>query len=1330
MNVISESLIKSVDIVVNDTISKIKFDITIVAEIKKIVNLNTGEYKVEYNGNLFSVYSQNPDIIYEIGQNVYVKIPEGDYSKKKFIEISADTDVKPDPGDNENGTSQDINLLEPDFILYDGEEIGLIAGVDPLIKNIEISSIFDSELFKNYNNFYNKIQISALFRTRFKNRPIKGDYGLKITFILADGKEQEYTFSLSSFSGDPYAFINNSFQKLQLNIELKTLVGIKQISFFQNNFEKDYEIVYDSNGQPEKEYNETEYNLFVKDIKINYFELVDYTKTKYYLSLLTPQGNSFINNDRTELTLKGILKYYGKEVDTEECEYFWYKENYSITPSNENYNILAGPGWELIPNETSKEYIIKKADYNYIDNRKFKLIVVYNEDTTISKEIQIFFKDDRFEIQRDGVSQLLIFDKVEQKQYNNNVVWYYSLPSGLYDIISTTTNEPIDISSYLIHDFITFYVEVYDEDNNIISYESKIIEKELDSTSVSVSFLGNTIYHYDANGQPTFVYPEKNKTLNFHINSESQFKATWLIDNVVIGSSEYLNPDNSMIYNLLVSADGLTLNYNVKNNFNGSFTNNTITLKLESVNGNSYLFYKDLLFIKDGDQGTNGTDYICTTFFWDAENNKKLEGFNSVAPGQTFYLKTDVYQNGNLIENASINYTYKELDQTCITKITQNNSICSFKIVDKLPENKYNFVIRITVKVDGITIYNNYPIPIKIGSIDDTKVENNIPSYIRYNSQGTNPQVINNDIIFMYDTIDCVDKIIALNENIIKIVNKKLKPAPYYNIIDNTPAILKIYIDDTQNNYILYPIVMYIDTFGNQSINDWDGTAIEINESNGAIFAPTIGAGEKDSQTNQFTGVLMGKYIYVDIEGLQKVENGLFGFKDGQTSFGFKSDGSAFIGLPGEGQIIFEGTKGIIQSGNYITSDGTEGMQIDLEKGTIDINSGKINIGNNFIVDSNGNVTIKSVSNDEDNIIHQIQIDQNKLTSKIEDAEGNISAINQYAKSITLSVSNGETSSNIQLKAGNTIIKSENITFTGFVTFTSLSSPGQTTINGSNITTGLISANRLDLSGAITFNDLSISVQDKIANAESDAADALQSANDATNVIDSWSYKYGGTTYIDGAQIYTDRLIATQIGAGEVSLLNSSEREVGTIKIASSSSAISGQGVQINAPAIGIIATSGDVYIESRGSATYLHVNTDNVTCKGGFCPNGSWNLGSSSQKWANVYATNGTIQTSDRQQKTEIKYGLGMYEALFDSLRPCSYKMADGGKRIHLGMISQDVEEAMIATGVSDMDFAGFIKTENEDGTFDYALRYSEFIPILIEQIQKLKQELKELKG
>ena len=57
------------------------------------------------------------------------------------------------------------------------------------------------------------------------------------------------------------------------------------------------------------------------------------------------------------------------------------------------------------------------------------------------------------------------------------------------------------------------------------------------------------------------------------------------------------------------------------------------------------------------------------------------------------------------------------------------------------------------------------------------------------------------------------------------------------------------------------------------------------------------------------------------------------------------------------------------------------------------------------------------------------------------------------------------------------------------------------------------------------------------------------------------------------------------------------------------------------------------------------------------------------------------------------------------------------------MGMIAQDVEQALAECGIPTSDFAGFIKIEDS-----YALRYGEFIALLIDQVQKLKARVREL--
>ena len=158
--------------------------------------------------------------------------------------------------------------------------------------------------------------------------------------------------------------------------------------------------------------------------------------------------------------------------------------------------------------------------------------------------------------------------------------------------------------------------------------------------------------------------------------------------------------------------------------------------------------------------------------------------------------------------------------------------------------------------------------------------------------------------------------------------------------------------------------------------------------------------------------------------------------------------------------------------------------------------------------------------------IAELTLTADQLTSRLEDAEGNLSAVEQYARSITLSVSNGETSSTIKLLAGGVQIASQIIQMDGLVTFTGLEE-GTTVINGGCIQTGLINAQYLNLTGSITFSDLSSSVQQDITDALEIAKDAYELASGITLP------SYIKNTYIDSVRIESPTIIAGEFYGNE-----------------------------------------------------------------------------------------------------------------------------------------------------------------------------------------------------
>lgn len=150
-----------------------------------------------------------------------------------------------------------------------------------------------------------------------------------------------------------------------------------------------------------------------------------------------------------------------------------------------------------------------------------------------------------------------------------------------------------------------------------------------------------------------------------------------------------------------------------------------------------------------------------------------------------------------------------------------------------------------------------------------------------------------------------------------------------------------------------------------------------------------------------------------------------------------------------------------------------------------------------------------------------------------------------------------------------------------------------------------------------------------------------------------------------------------------------------------------------------------------------------------GYGDGGNISLGLSSYKWKNIYATNGTIQTSDRNEKNTIaEMTAEQAQALIYGLKPSTYQMNAGTSgRTHWGMISQDIEELFDSLGWSSLDFAGFIKSpkvvvskvedengkkqlvsETIDGEYVYSLRYDEFVAPLIKVVQLQNERIAKL--
>ena len=118
------------------------------------------------------------------------------------------------------------------------------------------------------------------------------------------------------------------------------------------------------------------------------------------------------------------------------------------------------------------------------------------------------------------------------------------------------------------------------------------------------------------------------------------------------------------------------------------------------------------------------------------------------------------------------------------------------------------------------------------------------------------------------------------------------------------------------------------------------------------------------------------------------------------------------------------------------------------------------------------------VESELDDLSSSFSVQLESITSTVRGLDGAVSSIEQKVNSIKIGVTTKDGVSTIELTGTGITASSAKIDLSGFVTFTGLSG-GTTTIDGACIKTGTISADRINLTGAITWSDLSKSVQNE-----------------------------------------------------------------------------------------------------------------------------------------------------------------------------------------------------------------------------------------------------------
>lgn len=584
-------------------------------------------------------------------------------------------------------------------------------------------------------------------------------------------------------------------------------------------------------------------------------------------------------------------------------------------------------------------------------------------------------------------------DMVEEKFMA--VLFFNHIP--YYSNILTFTNEN-PISTDDITDLINaVYIEMgyksfdsyqlYGSHNQLLNGANALINREL-------RIRYNGIEEKDEALIDSYVYwyiPKNATMLTF--NQEKISKAGFIslddIDNGINDTelqdvSQYIKPGYYCFMKQITALDNKKeiLNeadtyfyYLIKNYFVATAVNNNIICRIVK-NGNIYEAEQHFNF---STFGTSGTDYTLTI------QPQSLQTALLNIQGMTVHpllLKAALYDyNNNLVQNMpaigwswlqpNANLVINETEDTNIRSIEGllNRKLCLYNILEC--EAQWNKITNDINADQTLILKSYYPVPFSTGYY---YIEG--ASTVIYDDLGKNPTYYKEAYkIYNYaDNAEITDGItwemwyydkkgerVSLEETdtsflsympkLIQYTDKEgyyLKPLHMFvNDVDYYPVVVCL-----KDDLLIWaqPIFITQNQHGSSMLNAWD-ESLTIDEKNGIILSTMLGAGSKDSE-NRFNGVLMGDVrTTIDNETLDSV--GLYGFHQGVQSFGFKDDGTAFLGKSGLGRIEFNGDSGIIYSsawdGNYndekITKEGTQGMAIHLREGHIDAHNFNLTTG-------------------------------------------------------------------------------------------------------------------------------------------------------------------------------------------------------------------------------------------------------------------------------------------------------------------------------------------------------------------------------------------------
>lgn len=902
--------------IAKSTVSDLAFDKTVVCTISDDSLSERGVYSVSDGASTYKVYSENTS--YKVGEQVYVTIPEGDYSKQKIIsgKYTADNDDYYNYVPSFNNFINISGNLNPNLGIYSLEANGAIAAKEIFSETFDLDAA------------YTTLGIQAKFMSRFFTKAYYGTYGLglRVEYVDAETKTIKRTaglvFSNNEMYGNSYQF--ESYYTQEKIFDIKSLGFISSITLYfyqEKNFSDIDGVAIDCGGVD---------NLFVKDCQVMVgYNSEDFDEDTVILSCRSSQNYSALTKDEDNGKDLSVAWLRGQGRDFKcitslegNISVHWYK--YKLEDGV--IDNLAGAFWEEI--ETAQDLF----EYRFIPDKMTSI-------QQVKVIIEEFGEQDEWASGAANDSTLYVSNILS---FNNSV--------SLDTITSLSLVNDLEL---LPADEYQGKYFLYDE-NGTIKLNTEAAKNRDLTVSYSVKLTG--LDELDTGEEVTWIFP----LVNTMIESPELGVEYFLDDGDIVES------DNEVFRITRSTADSEgnvgdiftkeeSQSYRIKSFYSPVYSNNTIICVVKR-NGIEYTISYELLFGTSGEWGNGYT--IAAKVVSDIKN---LTTYTTES--NPLVIKVEVYDPKKvpLVDNIQFKYSWL-FEQQGLTITDGVNERSGVQILtsdsdevqvyinsfDSINDFKFG-VLKIAVTGEKASneddedtaLYLEHLLPLSF-CLSDTLIDCELQgsTKIIYNTQGTVPQYFKNKFEFydreanMYKGVTGSWKMGYQNNN-----DKNFGPTISKQGVLSAPP---LFLNDLKGMTIEYwdnsgkllwttPLVITQDIYGSDLLNSLGTKNLSLGEKNDIIFSATMGAGYRGQDDNLFYGVLMGEAA----SGSQNSrETGIYGYSAGKKSFGFKIDGTAFLGRQGRGQILFDGNSGQIKSSTY---GEKQGMLLDVDDGYIEM---------------------------------------------------------------------------------------------------------------------------------------------------------------------------------------------------------------------------------------------------------------------------------------------------------------------------------------------------------------------------------------------------------